>query len=124
MQVRPARFADVVVLSVLGRVDHGTSEDFRTALVPHLGRCAKGQDHLVLDCTGMDYISSAGLRVFMLAARQVKAQQGWLALAAVQPLVREVLEITKFTQVLRIEPTVRAAVSAASAAALAALDGR
>jgi anti-sigma B factor antagonist/stage II sporulation protein AA (anti-sigma F factor antagonist) len=124
MQVRPARFADVVVLSVLGRVDHGTSEGFRTALVPHLERCAKGQDHLVLDCTGMDYISSAGLRVFMLAARQVKAQQGWLALAAVQPLVREVLEITKFTQVLRIEPTVRAAVSAASAAALAALDGR
>jgi anti-sigma B factor antagonist/stage II sporulation protein AA (anti-sigma F factor antagonist) len=124
MEVRPARFADVVVLSVLGRVDHATSEDFRKALVPYLERCGKGQDHLVLDCSGMDYISSAGLRVFMLAARQIKAQQGSLALAAVQPLVREVLDITKFTLVLRIEPDVRAAVSAASAAALTAFDGR
>jgi anti-anti-sigma factor len=124
MQVRPARFADVVVLSVLGRVDHATSEDLRIALAPYLERCGKGQDHLVLDCTSMEYISSAGLRILMLAAKQVKVQHGWLALAGVQPLVQEVLEITKFTLVLRIEPTVRAAVSAASAAGLAAFEGR
>jgi anti-sigma B factor antagonist/stage II sporulation protein AA (anti-sigma F factor antagonist) len=118
----PARFADVVVLGVSGRIDHASAEAFRAALAPHLARCAAGQDHVVLDCAGVEYVSSAGLRVLMLAVKQARAQGGFLALAAVPPLVMEILEISKFTLVLRIEPTVRDAVAAASAAALAALD--
>lgn len=76
----------------------------------------------MLDFAGVDYISSAGLRVLMLAAKQAKAQGGFLALAAVQPLVQEILEISKFTLVLRILPSVREAVAAASSGALTALD--
>ena len=124
MVVKQKRFADVVVVSIAGRVDHGTAEDLRAALTAPLARCAAGQDHLVLDFAGVEYISSAGLRVLMLASKQVKTQQGFLALAAVQPLVKEILEISKFTLILRTEPTVRDAVSAASAAGRAALDGR
>jgi anti-anti-sigma factor len=124
MIVTQARFADVVVLSIAGRVDHGTSEELRNALAAPLGRCEAGQDHLVLDFAGVDYISSAGLRVLMLAAKQASAQKGFLALAAVQPLVREILEISKFTLVLRTEPSVRDAVGAASGAGIAAFDGR
>ena len=124
MVVSHMRFADVVVVSITGRVDHATSEELRAALSDPLSRCGAGKDHLVLDFAGVDYISSAGLRVLMLAAKQAKAQQGFLALAAAQPLVREILEISKFTLVLRTEPTVRDAVNAASAAGGAALDGR
>ena len=116
------RFADVLVLAVKGRVDHSTAEMLKSALAPHLGRCAAGRDHLVLDLAGVDYISSAGLRVLMLAAKQATAQQGFLALAAVQPLVHEILEISKFTLVIRTLPSVRDAVAAASPAALAALE--
>jgi anti-anti-sigma factor len=122
MLLPQARYADVVVLSVSGRIDHETADAFKAALAPHLARCAAGQDHLVLDFAGVEYVSSAGLRVLMLAAKQAKAQQGFLALAAVSPLVMEVLEISKFTLVLRIERSVRDAVAAASAAGLAALD--
>jgi anti-anti-sigma factor len=122
MQLDHARFADVVVLAPKGRVDHSTAEALKTALAPHLARCAKGQDHVVLDFAGVDYISSAGLRVLMLAAKQAKAQSGFLAVAAVQPLVQEILEISKFTLVIRILPSVREAVAAASPAALAALE--
>ena len=122
MKLEHSRFADVVVLAPLGRVDHTTAEAFRAAVAPHLTRCAKDQDHVVLDLAGVDYISSAGLRVLMLAAKQAKAQSGFLAVAAVQPLVQEILEISKFTLVLRILPTVREAVAAASPAALTALD--
>jgi anti-anti-sigma factor len=116
-----ARFADVVVLSLKGRVDHASAEGLRADLAPHLARCAAGQDHLVLDFAAVDYISSAGLRVLMLAAKQAKAQNGFLAVAAVQPLVQEILEISKFTLVLRTLPSVREAVAAASPAGLAAL---
>ena len=122
MPLSSSRFADVVVLAVSGRIDHATAEAFKADLAPHLARCAAGQDSVVLDVAGVDYVSSAGLRVLMLAAKQAKAQQGYLALAALQPLVLEILEISKFTLVLRIEPSVRDAVAAASAAGLAALD--
>jgi anti-anti-sigma factor len=122
MRLDTARFADVVVLSPAGRVDHGTAEELKTALAPHLARCAKGQDHVVLDLAGVDYISSAGLRILMLAAKQAKAQGGFLAVAAVQPLVQEILEISKFTLVLRTLPSVRDAVAEASPTGLAALD--
>jgi anti-anti-sigma factor len=122
MHLDHERFADVVVLSPKGRVDHAAAEGFKTALTPHLARCAKGQDHLVLDFAGVDYISSAGLRVLMLSAKQAKTQQGFLAVAAVQPLVQEILEISKFTLVLRVLPSVREAVAQASASGLAALE--
>jgi anti-anti-sigma factor len=123
MVLAHARFADVVVVAPKGRVDHATSEGLREALVPHLVRCAAGGDAVVLDLGGVEYISSAGLRVLMLAAKQAKAQQGFLAVAAAQPLVREILEISKFTLVLRTLPSVRDAVAAASEAGLAAFDG-
>lgn len=122
MRLDSARFADVVVLAPRGRIDHATAEELRAALAPHLARCGQGQDHVVLDFAGVDYISSAGLRVLMLAAKQARAQSGFLAVAAVQPLVQEILEISKFTLVLRALPSVRDAVAAASPGGLAAFE--
>jgi anti-anti-sigma factor len=122
MRLDESRFADVVVLGPIGRVDHVTAEELKTALAPHLARCGPGHDHVVLDFAGVDYISSAGLRVLMLAAKQAKAQGGFLAVAAVQPLVQEILEISKFTLVLRMLPSVRDAVTAASPNGLAAFE--
>jgi anti-anti-sigma factor len=124
MILTDARYADVVVLALKGRLDQTTAEDVRTELAPHMGRCAEGQDHVVLDLAAVDYVSSAGLRVFMLAARQAKAQQGYLALVEVQPLVQEILEISKFTLILKILPSVREALAEASPAALAAFEAR
>jgi anti-anti-sigma factor len=122
MRLDQTRFADVVVLSPKGRVDHATAEALKTSLAPHLALCAEGRDHVVLDLAGVDYISSAGLRVLMLAAKQAKAQHGFLAVAAVQPLVQEILEISKFTLLLRVLPSVREAVAAASSSGLAAFE--
>jgi anti-sigma B factor antagonist/stage II sporulation protein AA (anti-sigma F factor antagonist) len=122
MVLTHTRFADVVVLAPKGRVDHASSEGLREALEPHLVACAAGRDHVVLDLASVDFISSAGLRVLMLAAKQAKAQRGFLAVAAAQPLVGEILEISKFTLVLRTLPSVRDAVAAASPAGLAAFQ--
>lgn len=124
MILTPARYADVVVLTLQGRLDQSTAEDARTALAPHLERCAEGQDHLVLDMAGVDYVSSAGLRVLMLASKQAKAQKGYLVLVCVQPLVQEILEISKFTLILRTLPAVRDALAETSPAGLAAFEPR
>jgi anti-sigma B factor antagonist/stage II sporulation protein AA (anti-sigma F factor antagonist) len=122
MVLNHARFADVVVVAPTGRIDHATSEGVREGLAPFLARCTADGDRVVLDLGGVEYISSAGLRVLMLAAKQAKAQHGFFAVAAARPVVLEILEISKFTLVLRILPSVRDAVAAASPGGLAAFD--
>ena len=78
----------------------------------------------MLDMAGVDYVSSAGLRVLMLASKQAKAQKGSLVLVSVQPLVQEILEISKFTLILRTLPAVRDALAETSPAGLAAFEPR
>ena len=115
MDLFPKRHGDTVVVSPTGRIDQANAEVFKSALAPHLERCAKGQDRLVLDLSGLDYISSAGLRILMLAAKQSKAQGGKLLLACLQPLVQEIFEISRFTLVFEIAPTLPDALARAAA---------
>ncbi len=122
MELSPRRFADAVVVTPAGRIDQSSADAFRDALAPHLARCAKGADRVVLDLSDLEYISSAGLRVLMLAGKQSKAQGGTLLLAGLQPLVREIFEISRFTMVFEILPSVREALAKASSTALAAFE--
>ena len=122
MDLRPKRYADTVVLSPVGRIDHSTSEDFKTALLTELDGCAPGRDRVVLDLGGVEYIASVGLRALMLAARQAKAQGSTLVVASLQPLVREVFEISRFTLLFSVFPSVRDALAALSPDALVAFD--
>jgi anti-anti-sigma factor len=122
MELSPRRFADAVVVAPAGRVDQSNAEAFNAALAPHLQRCAAGQDHVILDLSKLEYISSAGLRVLMLAAKQSKAQKGTLLVTGVQPRVMEILQISKFTMVLALTPTLRDALGKASPDALAAFE--
>jgi len=76
----------------------------------------------VIDLAGVEYISSVGLRVLMLASKQAKAQGGSLAVADLQPVVREIFEISRFNLVLEVFPTLREALAKLSPAALAAFE--
>lgn len=122
MELAPRRFADALVLRPSGRLDHCTAPDFRVALAPHLERCVTGGDVVVLDLAGVEHVSSAGLRVLMLASRQVSGQGGTLVVAAPQPRVREIFEISRFNLVLEVFPTLREALAKLSPAALAAFE--
>ena len=123
MDLTPKRYVDTVVLSPGGRIDHSTSEGFKAALVPHMARCAAGQDRIILDLAGVEYISSVGLRVLMLASKQAKAQGGSIGVAALQPAVKEIFDITRFTMVLNVFLSVREGLAQLSPPALTAFDG-
>jgi anti-anti-sigma factor len=105
----------VRVIAPQGRVDQATSDALRLALEPELAACTAGGAPLVLDLSGVPYISSIGLRVLMLASRQVTAQQGKMAIAELQPVVREVFQISRFDMVFRLFDSVAAAAEALSA---------
>jgi anti-anti-sigma factor len=122
MELSPRRFADTLVLSPRGRIDHANAGELQKYLWPWLGSPGAGPGRLVLDLSGLPYISSAGLRVLLMASKQVKAQGGTLAVAGLQAVVREIFDISKFTLVFPVFPTVRAAVEAGSPEARAAFE--
>jgi len=121
MELAPRRFGRVTVLRPSGRIDHLTAEPFKTALLAHLEHAADGHG-VVLDLAGVDYMASAGLRALVLAARQVRAHGGRLAVAALQPVVREVFEITRFTLVLDTFASVREALATVDPDAVPAFE--
>ncbi len=100
------------VVAPASRIDQSSADGFQAALVPHLVACTKDGALLVLDFSGVEYISSVGLRVLILAARQVTAQGGRIAIAGLQPVVKEVFEISRFNLVFKIFDNVDAAVCA------------
>ncbi len=99
----------VLIVEVGGRIDHSIAEEFTRALDPVLANCSQGQLPVLLDFSGVIYISSAGLRVLMMASRQAKAQQGSFAIAALTPLVQEVFTISRFNLIVPCYASVDAA---------------
>jgi anti-anti-sigma factor len=122
MKVSSRRFANAVVLHVEGRLDQDTCVDFTRDLMTHVDSAARDGGAVVLDLSSLDYVSSAGLRCFMLASRQAKAHQGRIFVAALQPMVKEIFEISHFNLVFQVFPSVREAMGAVSTEAAAAFE--
>lgn len=85
-------------IALEGRLDTNTAPQLEAEL-----KCSvSGITELEFDFTGLEYISSAGLRV-LLAAQKVMNKQGSMVLRNVNSMVMEVFEITGFVDILTIE---------------------
>lgn len=124
MELNVDRYADVLVISTGGRIDYQNAEEFKSALMPHIENCRAGGDQVVLDLSALEYVSSAGLRVLMIAAKESKARNGKLLAVALQPVVREIFEISRFNLVFEIFNSVRDALAKISQKALQAYQPR
>jgi len=87
-----------------------------------LDQAAAARTPVVLDFTGVEYISSMGLRVLMVAAKQMRGAGVRIAVAALQPVVQEIFDIARFKHVMEVFPSVRSALHDLSAPALSAYD--
>lgn len=116
MELSVERHLDVVVVRLAGRIDHLNADAFRTALLPYLEACKAGGDRLLFDLSALDYISSSGLQVLMLAAKQVKPVGGEIAVAGLQPVIREIFEISRFERVFPIHTSISEGLAALSPA--------
>ena len=110
------------MLSPVGRLDHDSSEGLRTELEPLLEGAVREGRSIVLDLSALEYVSSAGLRCFSLAAKQARAEGGKIVVAAMTPLVAEIFQISRFNMLFEIHPGVREALAAVSPQAVAAFD--
>jgi anti-sigma B factor antagonist len=116
VELSERRTGRAVVLAPAGRIDMGTADQLRDRLIPMVTAAAKAGESVVLDFSGVDYISSAGLRVLMLAAKEARASGGKIAVAALQPLVNEIFQISRFDKVLPCHAGVDEALAAVSSA--------
>lgn len=88
-----------LILRPSGWLDSTNSVEFGQQLN---ARAESGVEHLVLDFSELEYISSAGLRTLLEAARIIKARNARLSLCSLNTQVREVFDISGFSTIFSI----------------------
>ena len=101
MQISTRTINDVHIVAIAGNLDSSTSPEAQKALDAVLA----GARTVAIDFTDLDYISSAGLRVLLGAAKQLRASGGTLRMFGLNPSVREVFEISGFSTILPVYPS-------------------
>ena len=108
MEIKDKQVDGIKVLSLNGSIDAITAPEITEFIQAQI---AKGNTKLVADLSGVDYTSSAGLRVLLGAIKDTRAQSGDLRLAGIQPDVQKVLNLSGFTNILKIFDNTDAAVA-------------
>jgi anti-anti-sigma factor len=100
MNIKEIKNDKVTILAVEGRIDSGTSAELEKALITLIE--TDGIKNILMDLSAMDYISSAGLRVLLMAAKRTGKLGGKVVLAGLNANVREVFDISGFSNIFSI----------------------
>src|SRR4029078_3203198 len=90
MEIAEHTEADKLVIALGGRLDSNTSPDFEELICPRMDTTGA----VMFDMSRLDYVSSAGLRVLLKAAKIARSSQHRLALAGLTPQGQEVFDIS------------------------------
>jgi anti-anti-sigma factor len=108
METRVEMVGDVAVVAVTGSIDALTAPDLAAAINQQI---EEGHTQLVADLAGVEYTSSAGLRVLLGAVKETRSKGGDLRLAGIRPDVKKVLDLSGFTSILKHYPDRQSAVA-------------
>lgn len=108
MNIQEQESNNIMILSLTGRLDSNTCESLEQRV---LAKIDSGSLKLVINFKELDYISSAGLRVLLVAAKRLKAESGNFVLCDLQDHIREVFEISGFMPILTVVADVDEAIS-------------
>jgi serine/threonine-protein kinase RsbW len=114
------RFESVALAELVipeGRLDFAAAAGFQRQLEDRLADTSPAPEALIVDCSALDYVSSAGLRVFLLAARAAQRAGIPFALCALKPPVRDVFELSGFSRIISVRADRAAALAHAAAGA-------
>lgn len=102
MEIGTAKEKNTVVVSVKGKIDAVTAPEFEKALANMI---AEGESAFLLDFSGLEYISSAGLRSILSTAKQLKPKGGNLLFSGLRGPVKDVFKISGFGTIFKIFET-------------------
>jgi anti-sigma B factor antagonist len=109
LEISSESINNVLVISLIGRLDGITSKTFIDKTnEPEMSTFSR----IVLDCKDLNYISSEGLRVMLMAAKKAKSLGGALTLCAVNAAVNEVMMISGFGALFGVHSNVQDAIAA------------
>ncbi len=101
-EVAEERHDGILVLTPVGRLDSGNVNAFETSVMERIGN---GERHLIVDFSRLDFISSSGLRVLLLAAKALKAGSGTLVACNMKPHIEEVFRVSGFDRSIAVKAT-------------------
>lgn len=111
MEIQTNQEGKVITVSLNGRLDGTTAGKLEAAF----GELVENNHrHYIFDFSGLEYISSAGLRVILGAAKKLKVLQGRMVLAGLNENVKEVFEMAGLHTIFEIVPTCHEALEAIS----------
>jgi|ERR1044071_10034984 anti-anti-sigma factor len=99
MDIREEREEGFLILSLEGRLDANNSKIFEETV---LNVIDQGETRFIIDLSQVDYVSSAGLRVFLLASKRLNAARGKIVPCSLQEPVREVFDIVGLYSIFSI----------------------
>lgn len=102
MHLQINEVAGYKIVAIEGRLDTTTYADLEKTLTNLFD---EGCHKMILDCSAMDYVSSSGLRVFLMILKKIKAADGSLILCSLQPAIYNVFEISGFLSIFNIKDT-------------------
>ncbi len=102
MEITVTVAGEVKVIRIEGKFDTQTSPDVQTQLTQLIDQ---GATKLVVNFEKLAYISSAGLRVLLAAAKRLKGNSGKLRICGLNEVVQEVFDISGFTTILTVTKT-------------------
>ena len=99
MKINQEKKGDVLILGLKGRLDSNTTGELEKTVIPLID----GGDHkIIIDFCELDYISSAGLRTLLLAAKKLKSVGGKIILCSMKEFNKEIFEMAGFTSIFKI----------------------
>lgn len=93
------RVDGIIILNIEGRLDTANARDFSNAIQPLL---EEKRPNIIINCEQMTYISSSGLRGFLILQKSVTKNSGFLAIEAMQPEIKHIFEITGCVSIFNI----------------------
>lgn len=109
MEINRQQVADVAVVALEGRFDAPAAPEAENAFKECLN---DGTTKVLIDLSGVEYISSGGLRVIIMVTKALERMNGTLKLCGLTPFVSEVFEITNLAKRYEICPDLRAGLAA------------
>jgi anti-anti-sigma factor len=99
MNVKVEASTDYTLVFVEGRVDTTNAVEFEKSMIEVID---SGCTKIILDCSGLNYISSSGLRIFLVVQKKMAAIKGHFFLCSMQPSIKEIFDISGFSSIFSI----------------------
>jgi anti-sigma B factor antagonist len=109
LEVNVNEINDIVIVKLLGNLDTNTAPDAESEINKKL---EEGVQKMVINLEQTNYVSSAGLRIFLATAKKITASGGVLKLCGANDVVQEILDISGFSTILDVKKTEEEALAA------------